>query len=1022
MGTGLMKFIPGLGVVAGPYGALLNYVYGGVIDELFPKKDAGGQDTVDPTVLFQTFMAAAEQMIDEKLNDTVKSTAVTKLAGLKNNLTDLKTKLDTLKDNSDPKDTDELKKQVRDKFEAVHGLFRSDMPQFRVASYESILLPVYAQAANLHLIFLREAIIKGVSEWGFPQATIDKFYDNPTDKNGFKQLMEEYTTNCMSAYQQGLDKLATQSIDLCTSDQSYWNPAYYNQYLFLDDLFSYATCQHSLGDMSYGCGGGELKPICKNYNSRIYSKYMQSITNWNQYNDYVMSMQVTALDLVAMWPYWDPKVYPNGAKKELTREIYTDILGSPDGQTKGVTTISQELLPQPRLFTQLTQLDLNTEPHTIQQVTRNPVSGKVNATYKYLDGDIIVGITQHLQTTLGESKLHAQGSGGSKTQSYDNSYTNDFTMPLKVASWFEPRTIGFAKSSGEIYPVGTIGDETPFVEISKSIGHNSGTITAIAHHAVKISESTQSGYYEEYQGDTAYSIDEHRLSWMNYTPTSASSFVVTGKQIGSLSLGWTSSTVDPTNKVQKDTITSIPAVKSHSITDWGTGTVVKGPGHTGGDLVKLPSNTRAKMIVTIEDTSTSYDVRIRYAAPSGGHIQFSYWNGGSDVKVADTQLQNTGGNTNFEHFQYAMLTTDNAKFKAPFSPVEILIENIGDSDVYLDKVEFLVLSQPLSEQLPPGATPLTSQYMNPYGYNILWQSKNGEAANQGMVTFSQNDSAIKTFYLYNTEVVHQTTGSPSSWNGKFDTLYVQSPTSINLTQGFIVIDTTKNNPEPPIALPNQDILRPFTNEHEIWNGRYSTKALNLSLSTSSGAEGKIKFYNNTNLVHESPALSGSPSEPYTWEGSFNRITVYQSNSSDSNYFNLFGGFLKLDPNSNDNGNNGGPHNDCENIAHPDQPLYYESNNLIWTAAPNKLAYSTTEMQFVLSGGLGFTPGAIGAKIKLNFWKNDSIQYVAYGAVANLDFISAPAQSIPGGFDKITMDNDEYSFPTSLRMTLGSVCY
>ncbi|WP_242068316.1 insecticidal delta-endotoxin, partial [Bacillus thuringiensis] len=116
-----------------------------------------------------------------------------------------------------------------------------------------------------------------------------------------------------------------------------------------------------------------------------------------------------------MWPYWDPKVYPNGAKKELTREIYTDILGSPDGQTKGVTTISQELLPQPRLFTQLTQLDLNTESHTIEQDTFNPVSGKVNASYKYLDGEIIVGITQHLQTTLGDSKLHAQGSGGSKT-------------------------------------------------------------------------------------------------------------------------------------------------------------------------------------------------------------------------------------------------------------------------------------------------------------------------------------------------------------------------------------------------------------------------------------------------------------------------------------------------------------------------------------------------------------------------------------------------------------------------------
>ncbi|MBG9579222.1 hypothetical protein ABE42_08300, partial [Bacillus thuringiensis] len=104
---------------------------------------------------------------------------------------------------------------------------------------------------------------------------------------------------------------------------------------------------------------------------------------------------------------WDPKNYPLGTKKELTREIYTDIKGSPDGSTKNIDSVSQELLPQPRLFTYLQQLDINTEQYS-QEVDTYDFwgSGGVNARYKYINGTLIVGINQSFNTTLGATFQH----------------------------------------------------------------------------------------------------------------------------------------------------------------------------------------------------------------------------------------------------------------------------------------------------------------------------------------------------------------------------------------------------------------------------------------------------------------------------------------------------------------------------------------------------------------------------------------------------------------------------------------
>ncbi|PEV15978.1 hypothetical protein CN950_17415 [Bacillus cereus] len=689
--TGLVKFIPGIGILAGPYSALLRYVYGDVIDELFPKTDANGNSTTDLTLLFQTFMAAAEQMMDQKISNTVKETAIAQLKALHQDLLVFQQALDNLKNNQNPNDEDKLKSEVQTKFGIVHTFFVNNIAQFTISGYEVELLSTYAQAANLHLMFLRTVQEKG-TEWGFAQATIDGYYDSPGSGLGFKQLIEKYTNYCMKHYNDGLQKIKVATVNLCAkrddNQNDNDNPSYYNQYLYdpYADLGT-AICQHSLGSLSTGCGGVNFSshPICKDeiISSRIHSQYMQSVKNWNQYNEYVQTMQVTVLDLVAIWPYWDYKNYPDGAKKELTREIYTDIHGSPDGFNKSIDSLSQALLPQPRLFTFLQQLDFHTDDYKTEVATHAPTTGKPNALYHYIDGEIIVGIDQHFINTNGQQILQPQGSSNTGRT---HAVSGDFTK-IQVGSWFEPRCVVIGQSAGFDDVIGSINDDSPWYNIADGRVY-------IAYQEIRglgATSMVSNGVHKIIGADEQ--IDSHVISYVKFTPTThpQTLFVNSGKQLGSLTTGWTSTTVDSQNTVVTDSITSIPVVKAHSITDFPIpGGVVKGPGHTGGDLVKLPPNSRAKLMVNMRDISASYDIRIRYATPSDdGKLNLKYWNGSSDVSITSTSLTNTGGNTDFNHFQYAMLTTDDVKFKAPFSPVEILLENTGANDLFLDRIEFI---------------------------------------------------------------------------------------------------------------------------------------------------------------------------------------------------------------------------------------------------------------------------------------------------------------------------------------------
>ncbi|AKR38908.1 hypothetical protein ABE07_11315 [Bacillus thuringiensis] len=71
------------------------------------------------------------------------------------------------------------------------------MSSFSISVYEVLLLVVYAQAANMHLLLMREVQFYG-EEWGYSQGDIDIFYKEQI------QFVAKHSDYCIEWYDSGL--------------------------------------------------------------------------------------------------------------------------------------------------------------------------------------------------------------------------------------------------------------------------------------------------------------------------------------------------------------------------------------------------------------------------------------------------------------------------------------------------------------------------------------------------------------------------------------------------------------------------------------------------------------------------------------------------------------------------------------------------------------------------------------------------------------------------------------------------
>ncbi|MBG9755941.1 hypothetical protein J2B92_10020 [Lysinibacillus sphaericus] len=279
-------------IIAGPIGVIGAIIisFGTLLPLLW------SEDENNPKTVWIEFIRMGERLVDKTISQTVLNILESYLKDLKVNLIDYeKAKQDWI----------ELKKQqlpgsppsinlrnaadiAHQRLDSLHNKF-AELNVFKVASYETILLPVYAQAANLHLNLLQQGAM-------FADQWIEDKYSPRNDtfagnSNDYQDLLKSrtitYINHIENTYKDGLNYL--------------WN---------------------------------------------------QPEMTWDIYNEYRTNMTLTALDLLPLFPFYNKELYDPrvGIKSELTREVYINTPVDPHlhryfklGETEDKLTNNSEL-------------------------------------------------------------------------------------------------------------------------------------------------------------------------------------------------------------------------------------------------------------------------------------------------------------------------------------------------------------------------------------------------------------------------------------------------------------------------------------------------------------------------------------------------------------------------------------------------------------------------------------------------------------------------------------------------------
>jgi delta endotoxin, N-terminal domain len=349
----------GLVPVAGPILSSLVYIF-------WPQ----GED------IWAQIESQVEQLINQELSQYEQEQVTNNLQGLQNALNDYLSALST-------GDTVEISTQ----WIATDTIFDTYLPNFQSSSYQLMLLPLFAQFANMNLALLRDGVIAG-AQWGW--------------NTSYQSTIAQKLTDKIAAFTQYANNT--------------YGPALTN-------------VQQNTPVDNHAC-----QPFCN-------------------VNQFVRQMTLTVLDFVQFWPYLDVTKYPNPVTVLLTREIYSDPLGTcdnsgyiklPSPPTQPISQISvwawdridavQLTYPQgggpggvtitPRMGDDNAGSNPPKPPYGgTPNVTNNPV---VVATGVF--GDIVNAIEFEFQD--GSSVTYGGGAPGGKPSSY--SYTGEILSSIHI--------------------------------------------------------------------------------------------------------------------------------------------------------------------------------------------------------------------------------------------------------------------------------------------------------------------------------------------------------------------------------------------------------------------------------------------------------------------------------------------------------------------------------------------------------------------------------------------------------------
>ncbi|MEB8649739.1 delta endotoxin C-terminal domain-containing protein, partial [Bacillus cereus] len=180
-----------------------------------------------------------------------------------------------------------------------------------------------------------------------------------------------------------------------------------------------------------------------------------------------------------------------------------------------------------------------------------------------------------------------------------------------------------------------------------------------------------------------HKVYSHRLCHATFVRKSGTPYLTTGAIFS-----WTHRSAEETNTIESNIITQIPLVKAYQI---GSGTTVrKGPGFTGGDILRRTGpGTFGDMRININaPLSERYRVRIRYASTTD--LQFVTSINGATINIGNFPKTINNLNTlGSEGYRTVSFSTP-FSFSNAQSIFRLGIQAFsGVQEVYVDKIEFI---------------------------------------------------------------------------------------------------------------------------------------------------------------------------------------------------------------------------------------------------------------------------------------------------------------------------------------------
>nr|AQX37183.1 Cry protein [Bacillus thuringiensis] len=542
--------------------------------------------------MWEAFMKAAEEMINQKIEAFARNQAISRLTGVQDVVSLYQR---DAKNFNDYPTSEPLKRQVREQFISTNTFVTGSMPLFAVGGQELPLLTTYVEAANLHLLLLRDAVMFGES-WGMDPLTVAGY------QSDLNTRIAVYTDYCVRIYNQGLQK-------------------------------------------------------AKTLQANVDRKY-RMMEEWNLFNKYRRDMTLMVLDLVAVWQTYSPQLYRIGTRIELTREIFTDLRGNsanimPSNGWTSADIMEGYIMPPPSLSTWLDYTDIWTQRGT--GVASTEQYAGVQNRYKYT-----------LDNQIRTSPLLGRREGVMHTVLASPTIINRVDNRVGTSLY----TFSFYRE-GSASPFQTFGDT---FSQSNSIKENripiEGNQTRANHRMSRISGMENVLYYFNSNGNV----------------------VTTPKYMFCMAEGWTHISMSPENRILSDSITQIPAVKGNVVDNGAT--VVRGPGSTGGDLVRLPAYNQqwTQLRVKVRPSTTArtrrYNVRIRYASEANANLFVGKYVDAANrwYETGDYAVNRTiSGSMTYSSFQYL----DTIFFAANEEEFKIELRCNSGGPIYIDKIEFI---------------------------------------------------------------------------------------------------------------------------------------------------------------------------------------------------------------------------------------------------------------------------------------------------------------------------------------------